>query len=215
MDARDLCRHEAQDAAMAMFEVMQDGGRDPGGAALHPARARALDACDRALRRIEADMAKLPPASAMAYARAFTLRKSATEYETNLALDKLAGMHAAERQVIEHARRIGVRCREFSRDEMLHYAFSLIRDSCNHMSFKDERDKPIEERQGYSILKLAISDWRNWLDGKESMLGNPAGPLRVVLDDADAHSATICAQTATAATRGLGGKARKGMSKGL
>lgn len=179
MDATDLWEHEAKDAADAMFQVMADCGRDPHGSATHPYRTMAVEACDRALSRIEEDMASPMTDAARRYVELFTERENVKGSDVSSALAAFGSQHAAARMIIERARELGVPCTGTSEDEVQHYAFELIRECCRTLSFKDERDRPIDQRSGYRMLLVAVSDWANWVRGRDSLLGNDMGPLAV------------------------------------
>lgn len=191
IDSKDILDHEVKDAAMEMFNVMVDCGVDPNGSATHPSRTKALDACRHALNRIEDDMAKPMTERARNFVDLFCSRSNISEDDVNTALEAFGGQHAAARKIIEHASALKVPCKPYTRDEQLHYAVSLIMTSCSRMSFPNEKGIEVEYRYGLSFLKVCVTDWQNWLDGYESMLGSKVGPLMVMVDDKDTAGASL------------------------
>lgn len=161
-----------------MFDAMRDGSHHGGEAMWCDGRKRAVEACDKALKRIGDHMARPMGSGAARYVELFESREHLTEQEVESALKTYGGDHMAARRIISHARGLGFKGFDATEDERIHYAFALVRDACGSIDFKAE-EGPLEEREGYRLLSVAARDWANWLEGYESLLGNKVEPLRV------------------------------------
>lgn len=181
----DFKNREFRDVLEGMFDAMRDGSHLGGPAMWCDGRRRAVEACDRALARIGDHMARPMGADAARYVEVFEGREHVTEQDVRTALAAYGSDHMAARRIIDHAHELGLMGFDATEDERIHYGFELVRDACSRVSFKGEGG-PVEEREGYGLLKVAACDWGNWLQGYESILGSKAGPLRVPREEVGA-----------------------------
>lgn len=165
MKFNDVKKAEFKEIAEALFDLMNDPSR-PADGSMNPSREKAMQACEKAIARIDDDIAKPMSSKAAKYIELLDSMSSVDKGSINAGIMAYGDNHLAYKAICEIANNSGIHIRRASSDEIMRYVFSEIKRTCFFIEFGDG---------DIGKLTTVLSDWANNLQGYESLLGNKTG----------------------------------------